>query len=186
MSTGAHTYDWLTLDDGEEILWDDTPALESRAGQFLGALPLIIIFGLGVFVMLYHYMILKNTEYVITTKAVYHKQGLYSRSVQKVPLNKIQDTGFAESTTGRMFGFGAVEISTAGSSGVELRLTGVEDPQRIQSLINDNIPTDDTAFGVDTPTETPAQTLDHDQLSAYLEEVKATRKSLETLRDNLN
>lgn len=188
MTATTNPYDWLTLDDSEEILWQDSPTLETRATRFLGAIPFIFLFGFGLVLIAYHYYVLINIEYVITTKAIYRKQGLYSRSVQKIPLDNIQDTGFSESTAGRFFGYGALEISTAGGGGVEMQLDGVENPQDVQSILNKHMSTNASqALGVDEPT-TPEQAkeLNTEQLEAYLEEVKATRHSIETLRDNLN
>lgn len=189
MSYSENPYEWLTLDDEEEIIWEGSPAIETRAGQILGAIPFILLFGVGLLIIGWHYLILKHTEYVITTKAIYHKQGLYSRDVQKIPISNIQDTGFRETAAGRFFGFGTLEISTAGSGGVEMELQGVDDPQSVQSLLNKHMnPDQSNTLGVDEDGDPVQRThnLNVDQLETYLTEVKQTRKSLETLRDNLD
>lgn len=187
MSTSENPYDWLTLDDDEQILWDTSPAIESHLPRFLAAIPFILFFGLGLLLIAYYYLVLKNIDYVLTTKAIYRKQGLYSRSVQKIPVANIQDTGFTESAFGRFFGYGALEISTAGGGGVEMRLDGVEDPQHVQSILNKHMnPDQSQTFGIENPDSMEQiQDLNTAQLETYLEEVKATRKSLETLRDTL-
>jgi uncharacterized membrane protein YdbT with pleckstrin-like domain len=106
--------DWLTLDDGEEVLWSGNPKLQRIIGFTF-------------------------TDYVVTDQALYRKSGILSRNVKKIGYDKIQNTSFSQGLLGKTFGYGNVEISTAGSSGVEMRFTTVEDPKTVQELVNRRI-----------------------------------------------
>ena len=81
MSEGEETYDWLTLDPDEEILWSGKPASETMYGAYLAGIPLILFFGLGLVIIVGAYLSRENTDYVITDKSVYKKTGILSRSV---------------------------------------------------------------------------------------------------------
>ncbi len=107
-------YNWLSLDEDEEILWDGRPRIQK-------------IIGIGI------------TDYVVTTEGLYRKSGIFSRSVQKIGFEKIQNTSFSQGVLGKSFGYGNIEISTAGGSGVEMRFMSIDSPRDVQELINKRI-----------------------------------------------
>ena len=136
MSSTTGAYDWLTLDPDEEILWSGKPASETMYGAYLIGVPLVLFFGLGLVMIVGAYLNRENTDYVITDKSVYKKTGILSRSVSEVEYEKVQNTSFSAGVIGRSLGYGNVEISTAGGSGVEMRLRGVNDPQEVQKRLS--------------------------------------------------
>lgn len=128
-------FDWLTLDEDEEIIWVGGPHKNSLiSGIAIGAVLSIIVIGL--FIIAASYLSYKNTKYVITTHGIYRKKGAMSKDVKKINLDKVQNTSFSQDIIGSMFGYGSVEISTAGGSGVELKFRAVPNPQEIQELIS--------------------------------------------------
>jgi len=56
MSETSDAYDWLTLDDDEEILWAGQPASETMYGAYLVGVPLILLLGLGILVIASAYL----------------------------------------------------------------------------------------------------------------------------------
>jgi len=136
MSDDAGSYDWLTLDPDEEILWAGKPAPETMYGAYLTGIPLIPLLGLGLLVIVGAYLNRQNTDYVVTDKSVYKKTGVLSRSVSEVEYEKVQNTSFSVGVVGRYLGYGNVDISTAGGSGVEMSLRGVSDPQDVQKRLS--------------------------------------------------
>ncbi|WP_049985210.1 hypothetical protein [Halobellus rufus] len=87
------TGDWLTLDSGETVAWDGQPKLTTALpgvgmgiALLIGAAWLItvqneIVVGIllgaaGVIVGLWAYLSVINTEYVLSDRAVYSKQGV--------------------------------------------------------------------------------------------------------------
>jgi uncharacterized membrane protein YdbT with pleckstrin-like domain len=110
-------FDWLSLDDGEEILWSGNPKIQRILG-------------------------LTITDYVVTNHGIYRKSGLLSRSVKKIGFEKIQNISFSQGLFAKTFGYGTIEISTAGSSGVEMRFVSVSEPDKVQEMINKRIKED--------------------------------------------
>ena len=107
-------FDWLSLDNDEEVLWSGNPRIQ----KFLG---------------------LKITDYVVTSQGLYRKTGLFSRSVQKIGFEKVQNISFSQGILGQQLGYGSIGISTAGGSGVEMRFAAIDDPKTVQELINKRI-----------------------------------------------
>ena len=136
MSDRPDSYEWLTLDDDEEILWAGQPAPETMYGAYLVGGPLILLFGLGLLIIVAAYLTREHTDYVVTTKSVYKKTGVLSRSVAEIEYEKVQNTSFSVGVVGRYFDYGTVDISTAGGSGVEMTLQGVSSPQDVQKRLS--------------------------------------------------
>lgn len=133
--TAKPDLDWLSLDDNEEVKWASTPHKNSI---LIGAAVSValIIFGIGLIMLPLVYLGYKNRSYVITTKGVYSKKGVLSENVKQVELNKIQNTSYSENIVGGALGYGNVDISTAGGSGVELTFQAIPDPRGVRQLVS--------------------------------------------------
>lgn len=129
-------FEWLTLDEDEELLWGDTPHRLSLMLSVAVGIPLCLVL-IGIPIVISSYLHHTNTNYVITTTAVYKKTGIFSRSVQRVEFDKVQNTSYQQSMIGSYFGYGTVEIATAGTGGVEMRFRNVEAPRERQTSINE-------------------------------------------------
>ncbi|MDS0281288.1 PH domain-containing protein [Haloarcula onubensis] len=173
MSESGETYDWLTLDGDEEILWAGQPATETLYGAVLVGIPLLPLLGLGLLVIASAYLTRENTDYVITDKSVYKKTGIFSRSVSEVEYEKVQNTSFSVGVVGRYFGYGNVDISTAGGSGVEMSLRGVTEPQDVQKRLSRRVKEVQGGRGRGDEEAKP------DVLGEILSELRAIRVALE-------
>ncbi|WP_435157584.1 PH domain-containing protein [Haladaptatus sp. DFWS20] len=129
-------FDWFSADEGEEVIWADTPHPYSLVPAFVVGIPLSIVV-LGLIIIVSAYLSYQNTNYVVTNAALYKKTGVLSRNVQRIEFDKVQDTSYRQSFFGAQFGYGTVDISTAGGSGVEMSFENIDDPQDLQSLINE-------------------------------------------------
>jgi membrane protein YdbS with pleckstrin-like domain len=139
-------YDWLSLEEEEAVLWADTPHPYSIAPALLVGIPLSFLL-VGLFIIAAAYLNYTNTNYVVTTAALYKKTGVLSRSVQRIEFDKVQDTAYQQGFLGAQFGYGTVNVSTAGGSGVEMSFQSVAEPQRLQSLVNERIRERDGSTG---------------------------------------
>lgn len=131
-------FEWLTLDEGEEVEWSGQPHEYSLVPALVVGIPLAVIL-VGIVIIVAAYLSRENTDYVITTDALYVKTGVLSRDVQRIGFEKVQDTSYSQDFFGTQFGYGHVEISTAGGSGVEMRFRSVPDPQAVQERVNRHI-----------------------------------------------
>ena len=131
-------FDWLTLDEDEEVVWADTPHRLSLVPAFVVGVPLSLVL-VGIPIVVGAYLSHRNTNYVVTTTALYRKTGVLSRDVQRIEFDKVQNTSYRQSALGSSLGYGTVDISTAGGSGIEMRFSSVAEPQHVQTLINERI-----------------------------------------------
>ncbi|MFC7226489.1 PH domain-containing protein [Salinirubellus salinus] len=147
--TDPASFDWLTLDEDEEVVWADTPHELSLVPAFVVGIPLAFVL-VGIPILVGSYLSYKNTNYVVTTTALYRKTGILSRNVQRIEFDKVQDTSYRQSFFGAQFGYGTVDVSTAGGTGIEMSFANVEDPQALQRRINERIRSGrDTGEGTD-------------------------------------
>ncbi|MCO8266603.1 MULTISPECIES: PH domain-containing protein [unclassified Haloferax] len=163
-------FDWLTLDDDEAVLWADTPHPYSLVPSFIVGVPLSLVL-VGIPLLVGSYLSHKNTNYVVTSDALYRKTGVLSRSVQRIEFDKVQDTSYSQTFLGAQFGYGSVNISTAGGSGIEMSFQNVADPQSLQTLVNERIK---RRSGAETDAEGKAAVLDD-----ILTELRAIRQAVE-------
>ncbi|WP_253736953.1 PH domain-containing protein [Halohasta salina] len=137
-STAEVDLEWLTLDDGEEVLWASTPHKSSLLPALAVGIPLSFVL-IGIPIVVVAYLSFTNTNYVVTTRGLYRKRGILSRDVKQIGFDKVQNISYSQSPIGSSLGYGTVEISTAGSSGVELRFRSIPTPAEIQELISREI-----------------------------------------------
>ncbi len=137
-STADVDLDWLTLDDGEEILWASTPHKSSLVSALSVGIPLSFVL-VGIPILVAAYLSFKNTNYVVTTRGLYRKRGIFSRDVKQIGFDKVQNISYSQTAIGARLGYGSVEISTAGSSGVELQFRNIPTPADVQELISREI-----------------------------------------------
>ncbi|MFP4188723.1 MAG: PH domain-containing protein [Halobacteriales archaeon] len=132
---GENVFDWLSLDYDEELVWSGEPRLKSIIPAVIFGIPLIAAAGLGIVIILGAYYSVKNTDYVVSNQGLYVKKGVLSRSVQKIEFDKVQNISFSQGIFGKRFGYGSIEISTAGGSGVEMRFRSIDNPREVQDRI---------------------------------------------------
>lgn len=174
MSERETAYDWLTLDADEEVLWAGKPSKKSLYGAYIVGLFLIPLLGFGLLVIASAYLTRENTDHVVTTKSVYKKTGILSRSVTEIEYEKVQNTSYSAGPVGRYLGYGTVEISTAGGSGVEMSLRGVEDPQDVQKRLSRRVKEIQGSTAAGDRDESKG-----DVLEEILTELRAIRQSVE-------
>lgn len=168
-----NSFDWLSLDTDEEVLWSGNPRMHSIIPALIVGIPLSFV-GIGLLIIAGAYLHIKNTDFVVTSNGLYRKTGVLSRNVQKIGFDKVQNISFTQGVLGNYFGYGNIDISTAGGSGVEMRFSSIEDPKTVQELINRHIKEDkgETAKS------------EHQLLEEILEETRKTRKLMEKLANN--
>ena len=170
----ASEFDWFTLDDGEAVQWSGNPHVYSIVPALIVGLPLSLLL-VGIPIVVGAYLNRENTVYLLTNEALYRKSGVLSRDVQKIEFEKVQNISYAQGALGNYFGYGTVDISTAGGTGVEMQFRAVPDPKTVQQRINEQSRRARGKGGDDEPTsEDPGQVLDE-----ILTELRAIRTAVE-------
>jgi uncharacterized membrane protein YdbT with pleckstrin-like domain len=172
----AETADWLTLDEDEAIVWSGKPHESSLIPALVVGLPLSVIL-VGLFIIAGSYLQRENTQYVVTTDGLYKKTGVLSRDVQRIDFGKVQNTSYSQGFIGSRFGYGNVDISTAGGSGIEMQFQSVPEPRAVQELINKRVK------GSRGEPTTESGDTKRDVLDEILVELTAIRATLEARQE---
>lgn len=162
--------EWLTLEDGESIQWASTPHKYSLVPAFIIGIPLSLVL-IGIPILVSSYLQHTNTNYVVTNRGLYSKRGILSRDVQQIGFEKIQNISYSQSALGSSFGYGSVDVSTAGGSGVELKFRSIPDPASVQELIAREVDNREQSNGAEEADTS-------DVLDEILHELQAIRQEL--------
>lgn len=173
-------FDWVTFDEDETILWSGEPHFYSIGPALVVGVPLSLLL-IGIPIVLGAYLNRENTVYLLTTEGLYHKRGILSRDVQKIGFEKVQNISFTQGPLGNYVGYGNVDISTAGGSGVEMQFRAVSDPKSVQARINRQIRNARSSTRDD---DGASDRRSGDVLDDVLAELKAIRTALENDADD--
>lgn len=111
---------------------------------------------------------LVNTRYAVTDRAAYVKRGVLGRTVSRARLVMVENTAYTQSVTGSLFGYGTVELQTAGASFAFRR---VDDPAAVRAIVDEHAD-GSTAAGDAIPGSVA-------EWQAVREEVRALRAAFE-------
>ena len=157
--------DWVTLTDGEAVLWEGhpslrliTPAVVVGLVLVLGGAVLAVVLTdpqirwlplvgvpLGLALIAWAYISHVSTHYVLTSEEIYEKTGLINRSVAQVRLDRVQNTTCHQSAIERLLSYGDVTIYTAGSDTMDITLADVPRPQQVNRRLTEAL--DDATTG---------------------------------------
>ena len=168
-------FEWLSLDEGEEIVWSGGPDKRTLVPTFLVGIPLSIVL-VGVFIIVGAYLRVTNTDYVVTNRGLYRKTGVLSRNVQRIDFEKVQNISYNQTALGNYFGYGNVDVSTAGGAGVEMRFQAVPNPREVQGLISEHL---ERGPGADRTGGEGSGRTKEDVLAEILEELRAIRTAVD-------
>lgn len=102
---------------------------------FIGCILLIPIAGLGLFILLYWYLVSRTTKFTITDSEVLFEKGILNKEHSEIALASVRSVKVKQSLINRMFDVGTVEIFTAGDH-PEIVAASLPEPRRIRELIN--------------------------------------------------
>lgn len=150
---------WVTLTDGEQIIWNGHPSVWS-IGRWLGIGIILLAIGIAGTVRFTELLQLisygpivigllliivqtvrkrQQTRYVITSNEVYKKTGLLSRNVINFRMDRIQNTSYTQSFPERLLSYGTIRIEMAGTGDNDLILHDVPKPEHVISLITERL-----------------------------------------------
>jgi uncharacterized membrane protein YdbT with pleckstrin-like domain len=110
---------------------DKTPALQSLA--YLAFAPAVI----GIALMVKQLVRQYTTEIVLTNRRILLKTGLVARDAKDLSLSRIQGADLIQSTFGRVFGYGDVDVKEVGEGSI--RISQLSDPLAFRRALSDMI-----------------------------------------------
>lgn len=102
-----------------------------------GELRLLLMLGVvlvGLAVINLYYLGWRAHEYVLTDQRVILNEGIVSKFSRSIAIDRIQDLTTFQGLWGRTWGFGDIELESAGREGAEL-LSTVPQPQQLRNAI---------------------------------------------------
>ncbi len=76
----------------------------------------------------------RNNWLILTNRKVIQERGIIGKSIMSIELDQIQDIKVSFGIFGRIFGFGTIEIESAGTYG-KIVFRGIPFPKRVKRLI---------------------------------------------------
>lgn len=93
----------------------------------------------SILIFISSYVSIKFTRYVLTDQAIYLQSGLIRQRVKRLPADTIQTHEYNQTIPERLLNFGTIEVTTAGTDGIELTYRSISNPKRIHTLIGELI-----------------------------------------------
>jgi uncharacterized membrane protein YdbT with pleckstrin-like domain len=123
-------------DDAEKIIYQSHPAMfRAHPFWFIGCIILIAVFGLGILILLYWYILTRATALTLTENDIIYEKGILSKDRTAVSLRHIRAVRVIQGFVNRIMGVGKIEISTAGDQ-PEFTVTDMPDPHEIREAIS--------------------------------------------------
>ncbi len=95
----------------------------------------MFILGVGWVFIVIPMLIVRTTEYVVTTDRASVASGIFSRHKSEIRLSDVRNVQVSQRLIERMLGVGTVGISTAGQSGFEVVFSGIARPDDVANLV---------------------------------------------------
>ena len=121
---------------GEATLLEVNPVMFRNSPLLFVLFVLFIPVGLGLVALGIWWLITKGSKLTITGKRSIQRRGLISKHTTEVIHRDVRNIQISQSVFQRIFGVGSLGISSAGQAGLEISITGLEDPEGIKALID--------------------------------------------------
>jgi uncharacterized membrane protein YdbT with pleckstrin-like domain len=118
------------LADGEMVVHRSYLSLWSQSGLIAAGILLLALFGAGLILLLWAWLIYRTTELAVTNKRIISKTGIIRRSTMEMRLEKIESITVDQGVLGRMLNFGSITI--AGTGGEKTPIRSIADPLAFQ------------------------------------------------------
>lgn len=114
------------LISGETVMHRGHVSLWPHAWKILFGIVLLPVFGLGLIVLGWVWILYRTTEIAITNKRIIAKFGFISRSTIEINLPKVESVQVDQGVMGRMLDYGTIIVSGAGTP--NLSIPGAAEP----------------------------------------------------------
>ena len=114
------------LISGETVIHRGHVSLWPHAAKTILGILLLPLFGLGLILLVWVFVIYKTTEIAITNKRVIAKFGFVRRRTVEINLQKIESIQVDQNVLGRLLSYGTINVAGAGTP--NLTVPGIADP----------------------------------------------------------
>ena len=103
-------------------------------GIILGIITLPIF--IGILILLYIFIEIKFTSYELTTHRIIVRRGWIAKLQNEIWIKDIRGVNLVQGIWQRIVGVGNIEIGTAASFGIEIKIVGISEPAEVIARIN--------------------------------------------------
>ena len=120
--------------DEEKTLFECNPSWWQYYPVLLLGILLLVV-GVGLFIILYVILERKNTIYKITDRRIINQKGIFAKSREDISLKDIRAVSIKQSIRARILNIGNVSIVTAaGEAGYEV-MKNIKNPDKVRDII---------------------------------------------------
>jgi uncharacterized membrane protein YdbT with pleckstrin-like domain len=118
-----------------QVIYEAHPAMfRARPFSFVLCVLLIALFGIGILILLYWYILTRATQLTVTDHDITYERGILSKDRTSVALRQIRSVRVAQGFINRIFDVGTIEISSTGDR-PEFTVKDMPDPHDIRDAI---------------------------------------------------
>lgn len=96
---------------------------------------LLVPFGIGLFILIYWYMVCKTTTLQLNNNDLMYSKGILNKDRIEIDIRSIRTVRVYQSLLNRMLDVGTVSVYTAGDV-PEIEVKGIPQPNDIREMIN--------------------------------------------------
>ena len=120
----------------ETTLYRENPSMFRNNPLGFVLTVLLCVVGIGLIVLLLWWLSTKATTLTVTDERTILRRGLLSKQLNEVWHRDVRNVQLTQTFWQRIFGTGTLEISSAGQADVEIRVTGIPDPDEVKAIID--------------------------------------------------
>ena len=121
----------------ESQVWSSHPKMfRDNPVAFVFACILIPVYGVGLLVLFGWWLHCLSTTLIVTNRRTILRTGILAKNTREVRHEDVRYLEVRQSFFNRIFGVGTIAISSAGQSGLELEISGIDDPQAVKRMID--------------------------------------------------
>ncbi len=129
----------MVAENEEVVLYEAHPAMfRNHPAYFVLCVLLIAAFGLGLVLLLVWWIQVLGTTLTVTNEQTTLRKGILSKYTNDVFHSNVRNIQVRQSFLQRLFNVGWVGISSAGQSGLEIEINGIQDPEKVKEIIDDH------------------------------------------------
>jgi len=122
---------------GEATLYHANPSMFRNHPIWFIVLVLLSLVIIGLPFLIGWWLECKGATITVSDERTMVRRGILSKSTNEVWHRDVRDVRVSQTLLQRVLGVGQVEISSAGQSGVEIKVAGIPNPDKIRSIIDD-------------------------------------------------
>lgn len=120
----------------EVTLYEEHPSMfRNRPVEFVVTCLLCLVI-VGLVMFFFWWLKCKGTKLTVTSDRTILRRGILSKSISEVWHQDVRNVQLDQTFLQRLLGVGKVGISSSGQSGLEISVSGIPDPDKVKSLID--------------------------------------------------